>query len=452
VESFVGGDKADEHVAQMGEELSHAFVGGFAHQVGFGEFSQRRVDGKVCFFKGGEQLRFRRILAGFGDWLAAGVKKIGPVRRDFNRKLQCIFQPEARHGEVAENPGGVIHAGSRLPDHLLIRQIGHKFMGECEIETIRGQNVVDRGHGSSSRRRPFDRVPKSRLDANGCGILFAMSETPILSLRGIHFSRNGRAILTGIDWEVRRGEIAAVLGPNGCGKSTLLRIASGYLWPQRGNVQLLGQTFGEVPIAPLRARVGIVEATAVYPFDEIMTTRDVVTSGYFSSLTLGYVHPTANQFSHADQLLEQVGLPTQAKQLYATLSTGERLRCLLARALVRRPDLLLLDEPTAGLDLPAREALLATLARLHREAAAGAKSGGIAPAIVTITHHLEELLPQTANVMLLSRAGEVIAAGSPESVITDGHLSAAYQVPIHVTHRNRRFHAHVDPATWDELL
>jgi iron complex transport system ATP-binding protein len=164
------------------------------------------------------------------------------------------------------------------------------------------------------------------------------------------------------------------------------------------------------------------------------------------------VHPSSSQIGHAEQLLVQVGLPTQARQAYATLSTGERLRCLLARALVRKPDLLLLDEPTAGLDLPAREAVLATLSRLHREGGSESGTTGTGPAMVTITHHLEELLPQTANVLLLSRIGEMIATGSPEGVLTDANLSAAYNVRIHMTHRNRRFHAHVDPATWDELL
>jgi iron complex transport system ATP-binding protein len=278
----------------------------------------------------------------------------------------------------------------------------------------------------------------------------------VLALHDIHFFRPGptlddppRPILTDISWSVQPGEIAAILGANGCGKSTLLRIASGYLWPQRGTVQLLGQTLGDggVPLASLRARLGIVEATTVYPFDDDMTALDVAVSGYFSSLTLGYVHPTKEMFEHARHLLDQVGLAAQITQLYATLSTGQRLRTLLARSLVRKPDILLLDEPTAGLDLPARETLLATLQRLHKSSA----ESGTPPAIITITHHLEELLPHTSNILLLSPEGRAIAIGPPTQVLTDATLTAAYRVPIHVSHRHGRYAAHVNPQTWDQL-
>jgi iron complex transport system ATP-binding protein len=290
-----------------------------------------------------------------------------------------------------------------------------------------------------------DAPPAARSRA----ILGPMSPPPthsaLLQFHDIHFSRGEKTILNNISWQVARSEIAAIIGPNGCGKSTLLRIASGYLWPQRGTVQLLGETFGQVPIAPIRARIGIVEATTVYPFDETMTAREVVVSGYYSALTLGYVHPERQHFEHADHLLQQVGLAAHAEQLYVTLSTGERLRTLLARALVRKPDLLLLDEPTAGLDLPARESILATLTRLHRASQAP-------PAMITITHHLEELLPDTANILLLSPTGSVVASGKPESILTDENLSRTFGVPVHISQQHGRYHATVNPTAWNELL
>ncbi len=135
---------------------------------------------------------------------------------------------------------------------------------------------------------------------------------PVLAFQNLHFSRNAgdetRPILTDISWSVQPKQIAAILGGNGCGKSTLLRIACAYLWPQRGTVQLLGKILGETAVAPLRARIGIVEATTIYSFDDDMSALDVAVSGYFSALTIGYVHPTAEQWDHARHLLEQVGL------------------------------------------------------------------------------------------------------------------------------------------------
>ncbi len=266
----------------------------------------------------------------------------------------------------------------------------------------------------------------------------------VIELSHVAFSRGDLQVLRDVSWSVKAGEVAAVLGANGCGKSTLLRVAVGYLWPQRGEVRLLGQKLGEVELAPLRQRVGIVEATTVYPFDETMTALEVVVSGYFSALTVGYVHPTEEMWGHSRELLSRVGLAGREEQLYATLSTGQRMRALIARGLVRKPELLILDEPTAGLDLPSREAVLATLARLHPPTGSG-------PALVTVTHHLEELLPGTSNVLLLSTEGRVVASGAAEAVLTSEHMTAAYGVKVEVERRNGRWSAHVDPGIWGDL-
>ncbi len=199
---------------------------------------------------------------------------------------------------------------------------------------------------------------------------------PILQLNHISFRRGQRPILTDLSWSVAPGALAAVVGPNGCGKLTLLRLIAGYLWPAAGSISLLGHQLGEFPLEDLRARTGIVEATALYPFDDAMTALDVVCSGYSSLLTLNYRRPSKAQWEHARHCLSQVSLGARTAQPYSTLSTGERMRCLIARALVRKPELVLLDEPTAGLDLPAREAVLATLTRLHHASAASRAPAG----------------------------------------------------------------------------
>jgi iron complex transport system ATP-binding protein len=269
----------------------------------------------------------------------------------------------------------------------------------------------------------------------------AQRSAAILHLSSIHFTRSERLILDDINWSLQAHQSAAIVGPNGCGKSTLLRLISGYLWPSSGTISLFGHKFGEYPIPKLRDRIGIVEATAVYPFDENMTARDVVCSGFFSALTLGYIKPTSKQWQAADIALDHVALPDRAGQIYATLSTGQRMRCLIARALVRQPELLLFDEPTAGLDLPGRESVLATLHRL--------RGTPRPPATIIVTHHLEELLPETTNVLLLNGSGRAQCAGLPSKVLTNRHLTAAYQWPIHVIRRNGRYHAHADPKSWE---
>src|SRR2546423_4423790 len=208
------------------------------------------------------------------------------------------------------------------------------------------------------------------------------SKQPHLELRNVSLQRGGREILRNISWSVPHGTCAAILGPNGSGKSTLARILSGYMWPTSGDVFVDGQHFGEVDLNELRRSVRLVQSAGPYDVDPELTAREVVLTGLFG--TIGLFDATTDEDRvRAEQLLARVGLSPVRDSRYSTLSSGERVRALIARALMQRPMLLLLDEPTAGLDILAREQVLATLqamlaAPVHP------------PTVVMITHHVEE--------------------------------------------------------------
>ncbi|NNM86578.1 MAG: ATP-binding cassette domain-containing protein [Phycisphaerales bacterium] len=244
----------------------------------------------------------------------------------------------------------------------------------------------------------------------------------VIAMNAVGFDRGASRILDNVNWHIAPGQCAAILGPNGCGKSTMLRLAAGYVWPSHGTIDLFGHRLGEYPLAELRQRLSLVEAVSIYPFDKSITARDVVCTGFFGSLTIAYAHPTPEQLAQTDAALTTAGLQALANRRYLTLSTGERMRVLLARAVVHSPELLLLDEPTSGLDVPARERLLTALDALHRQANP--------PAMVMVTHHLEDLPPATSHILLLGHDGGTVAQGPPAAVLTHEHLTKAYQWPM----------------------
>jgi iron complex transport system ATP-binding protein len=254
--------------------------------------------------------------------------------------------------------------------------------------------------------------------------------------------REGRWILRDATWQVPRGSLAAIVGPNGSGKSTLARVVSAHLWPTTGRCTVLGQTFGQTSLSDLRKSIRLVQPAGPFDIDASLTARQVVLTGFFSTLNL-YETPTIAMTRQATRLLNLVGLKAVADRSYATLSSGERVRSLIARALVVQPRLLLLDEPTAGLDLLAREQILATAAALLRQPTP--------PTIVLITHHIEEIPPQTRSVVLMSQ-GATLAAGKLADVLTGEYLSKAYGIRVRVSSMNGRFHVHVRPSAWNRIL
>jgi iron complex transport system ATP-binding protein len=268
-------------------------------------------------------------------------------------------------------------------------------------------------------------------------------EGAAIQLRGVGFRRDGRWILDAINWTVPAGACAAILGPNGSGKSTLTRIIAGHLWPTVGEVKVLGETFGQVDLHVLRRDLRLVQSSSPVEMDPDLTTQEVVLTGFFG--TLGLYDPVSPEMrDRAAEVLDRVGMHHVADHRFTTLSNGERMRCLIARALVVRPRLLLLDEPTAGLDLLAREQVLATVQALF-------ENDATALSVVFITHHLEELPPATSDILLLDN-GRAAAAGMPSAVLRSEVLSPVYGCTMRVTHYGGRYYVHVHPGAWATLL
>jgi iron complex transport system ATP-binding protein len=266
---------------------------------------------------------------------------------------------------------------------------------------------------------------------------------PAIELRNVSLHRGSTHILQGVNWTVPQGTCAAILGPNGSGKSTLARLLACHLWPTGGDAYILGHSFGDTNLLALRKSIRLVQATGPLEVDASLTTREVVETGFFSTIGL-YDRVTPAMQRQARRLLRQVGLSHVAEHPYATLSSGERVRSLIARALAYKPRLLLLDEPTAGLDLLAREQVLATIqAMFHARAQP--------PTVVMITHHVEELPPATSEVLVLS-GGHVAASGTPHQTLRSEVLSRAYGCPLKVRHAGGRWYVQVHSHAWKALI
>jgi iron complex transport system ATP-binding protein len=278
-------------------------------------------------------------------------------------------------------------------------------------------------------------------------------DTPALTLSSVGVRRGDSWILRGVDWSVPAGACAAILGPNGSGKSTLARVLACHLWPTEGDASVLGSRMGEANLLDVRRDVRLVQSAGPYDADPELTVREVVLTGFFG--TIGLYDPVTDAMrGEADRLIDQVGLARVAEHVYATLSSGERVRNLIARALVVRPKLLLLDEPTAGLDLLAREQVLATVQRMFEPETRGATPDPAPPpppTTVMITHHVEELPPATSHVLLLS-GGRVAAGGTPEQVLRADVLSRAYDFEVQVRQSNGRYYVEAHPRAWEQLL
>ena len=254
----------------------------------------------------------------------------------------------------------------------------------------------------------------------------------VLRMDGVGVRRSGSMLLREVNWAVELDERWVVLGPNGAGKTTLLRLASAELHPTVGVVHVLGERLGRVNVFELRTRVGISSAGLGLrvPGDEVV--RDVVISAGYGVLGRWREPYDEVDTGRADHLLETLGVRALAERTFGTLSEGERKRVMIARALMTDPELLLLDEPAAGLDLGGREDLLARLSELALDPNA--------PTTVLVTHHVEEI-PRGYTHALLLREGAVVAAGLIDDVLSDDTLTATFGLPLGVRRRRGRYTA-----------
>jgi len=245
----------------------------------------------------------------------------------------------------------------------------------------------------------------------------------VVELAGVTVRRGESLLLDGVDWEVADDERWVVLGPNGAGKTTLMQLVSAQIHPTSGVVGLLGEVVGTVDLFELRPRIGWTSAAVAERIPSHEVVSDVVVSASYG--VVGRWREAYDDLDHARaaELLAEVGAAGLARRTFGTLSEGERKRVQIARALMTDPELLLLDEPTAGLDLGGREDLVTTLSTLARDPDS--------PATVLVSHHVEEIPPGFTHGLVL-RAGRVVAAGPLDEVMTDGVLSDAFGLPLAV--------------------
>ncbi len=254
----------------------------------------------------------------------------------------------------------------------------------------------------------------------------------VLELVDVSVVREGRALIEQVSWSVKEGERWVILGPNGAGKTTLLNVASSYLFPTTGTASILGDRLGRVDVFELRPRIGIAGVGMAEKLPRRQTVlQTVLTAAYGMTATWQESYEDIDE-QRARAFLDRLGMTEHLDRRFGTLSEGERKRTLIARALMTDPELLLLDEPAAGLDLGGREDLVRRLGRLARDP--------IAPSMIMVTHHVEEIAPGFTHVLMI-RQGKVLAAGPLELELTSRNLSRCFGLPLVVEQQGERWTA-----------
>jgi iron complex transport system ATP-binding protein len=254
----------------------------------------------------------------------------------------------------------------------------------------------------------------------------------VLRLRGVGVRYDKSMLLRDIDWTVRSDESWVVIGPNGAGKTTLLQVAASLLMPTEGTAEILGEPLEGADLQDLRTRIGFASAAVADHVPPAEKVIDLVLTASYGILGRNAEDYDSFDVTRAVELLDALGCAHLIRRRFATLSEGERKRVQIARSLMADPELLLLDEPAAGLDLGGREDLLRRISRLA--------SDPKAPMIILVTHHVEEVPEGFTHAMLL-RKGAVLAAGPVLDVFTERNLSKCFGVPLLVERRAARWTA-----------
>ncbi|MFK5583493.1 MULTISPECIES: ABC transporter ATP-binding protein [unclassified Serinicoccus] len=254
----------------------------------------------------------------------------------------------------------------------------------------------------------------------------------VLEFAGVGVRRGSTDLLTGVDWSVEEGERWVVIGPNGAGKTTLLQLAAARMHPTTGVAGVLGEVLGTVDVFELRPRIGVSSASVADRIPAEERVSDVVVTAAYGVLGRWREEYDEHDERRAAELLSTLGVSHLATRRFGTLSEGERKRVQIARALMTDPELMLLDEPAAGLDLRGREDLVGRLSELALDLEA--------PAMVLVTHHVEEIPPGFTDILMIS-GGRVVAAGPIEVTLTAENLSSTFGIPLVVERHGQRWAA-----------
>lgn len=251
----------------------------------------------------------------------------------------------------------------------------------------------------------------------------------VLQLENVYLKRDGNWILQDVSWKIDKGENWVLFGLNGSGKTAILNMLNAFYFPTKGKVTVLEKEFGKTYLGEkLRKQIGFVSSSLQEKLHSGDNAFEVVLSGLFASIGL-YDVPTEEMKEKAAELLEELGCKDYINRNYETLSQGEKQRVLIARALISEPSLLILDEPTNGLDFISREKLLESIETIAKKPKA--------PTIIYVTHHVEEILP-VFNKTLLLKNGQVFASGDTKEMISSERLSKYFEMDVHVLWENDR--------------